>query len=82
MISMKNTYRYEVKSGSKTVYVGVTTDFDRRAAEHRRRWPDATIVKIGPVTTRADALTWEAKRIKALGSSTGTSIKNVIGRDG
>lgn len=76
MISMKNTYRYEVKSGSRTVYVGVTTDFDRR------RWPDATIVKIGPVTTRADALTWEAKRIKALGSSTGTSIKNVIGRDG
>lgn len=76
MISMKNTYRYEVKSGSKTVYVGVTTDFDRR------RWPDTTIVKIGPVTTRADDLTWEAKRIKALGSSTGTSIKNVIGRDG
>lgn len=79
---MKDTYKYEVKSGSITVYVGVTTDLDRRAAEHRRRWPDAKIVKIGPATTRANALTWEAERIRALGSSTGTSIKNISSRDG
>ena len=81
MARMKDTYRYEVKSGQKTVYVGVTTDFDRRAAEHRRRWPSATIIKIGQVTTRADALAWEAERIRALGSSTAASIKDAIGRD-
>ena len=71
----KNTYKYEVKLGSRTVYVGVTADLDRRATEHRRRWLSATISKVGSATTRARALEWEAKTVKALGSSTSSSCK-------
>ncbi len=78
MASTKDTYKYVVKLGSRTVYVGVTADLDRRAEEHRRRWPSATISKVGSATTRARALAWEAERVKTLGSSTAASVKDTI----
>ena len=78
MASRKDTYKYVVKSGSRTVYVGVTTDLDRRAEEHRRRWPTAAIDRVGSATTRAQALAWESKRAKALGSSTAASVKDTV----
>jgi hypothetical protein len=76
MSQKKDTYKYTVESGSRTVYVGVTTDLDRRAKEHRRRWPSATIRKVGLVTTRDQALAWEAKTAKDIGSSTAASVKD------
>ena len=78
MVRRKDTYKYVVKVGPRTVYVGVTADFDRRAQEHRRRWPSATISKVGSATTRDRALAWEVKRVKTLGSSTAASVKDTI----
>ena len=76
MSRTKNTYKYLVKLGPRTVYVGVTTNLDRRAEEHRRRWPSATIERVGTVTTRARALAWEAEMVESIGPSTASSVKN------
>ena len=35
-----------------------TNDLERRKSEHRTRWPDGKITKIGRRTTRAGALEW------------------------
>lgn len=53
-----DTYKYEFKVDGEVVYRGVTSDLKRRESEHRIRWPNGTIVKIGNRTTRAGALHW------------------------
>ena len=75
MSDRKDTYKYTVELGPRTVYVGVTTDLGRRTKEHRRRWPSATIKRAGQVTTRDRALAWEARTVKAFGSATAASVK-------
>lgn len=61
----RDTYKYHVKVGKKIAYRGVTNNLERRAGEHRARWPDAKVVKVGRRTTRERALEWERRGGKA-----------------
>ena len=55
------TYCYVVVYKGKAVYHGISTDPRRRMAEHRARWPGATVEVISPAVTREAALEWRAR---------------------
>lgn len=55
----RDTYKYQLKVGHKTVHRGITNDLARREAEHRQTWPNASIKSVGRRTTRKAALEWE-----------------------
>ncbi|MFW6116661.1 MAG: hypothetical protein ACOC6F_02945 [bacterium] len=55
----RDTYKYQLKKGRKTVYRGITYDLARREAEHQEEFPGARIVQMGRRTTREAALQWE-----------------------
>jgi hypothetical protein len=55
----RNFSKYEVTVRGKVVHGGITTDLDRRAREHLRTWPGATVAKIGRQTTKDGARRWE-----------------------
>ena len=55
----RNTYKYHLKVGHKTVHRGITIDLARREIEHRQTWPRASIKPVGRRTTKAAALAWE-----------------------
>ena len=55
----RDTYKYHLKTGNKTVHRGITTDLTRREAEHQQTWPDSHIKAVGRRTTRESALKWE-----------------------
>ncbi len=55
----RDTYKYQLKEGRKTVYSGITYDFARRGVEHRKDYPNATLKQVGRRTTREAALKWE-----------------------
>ena len=58
MDNSKNTYKYVLKVDGKIVYRGVTNDLKRRQAEHRVRWPDGQVQRVGEKTTMEQALNW------------------------
>lgn len=53
-----DTYKYEFKVDGMVVYRGVTNDLARRESEHRHRWPNGRIEKVGRRTTRVSAMKW------------------------
>lgn len=55
----KDTYKYQVKQGRKTVHRGITYDLARREAEHQQDYPGSRIEQVGRRTTRDAALKWE-----------------------
>ena len=55
----RNTYRYELKFGDKTVFYGFTIDLRRRENEHQRRWPGSRVEQVGEPTTHREAWLWE-----------------------
>ena len=55
----RDTYKYQLKEGRKTVYRGITYDLARRATEHRQDFPDARLKQVGRRTNRDAALKWE-----------------------
>jgi predicted GIY-YIG superfamily endonuclease len=55
----RDTYRYHFKVGKKIKYRGVTSDIERRELEHKQRWPDGKIVRIGQKISRQSALEWK-----------------------
>jgi predicted GIY-YIG superfamily endonuclease len=59
MTEKRDTYKYHFKVGKKIVYRGVTNNLERREAEHRKRWPNGKIHKVGIRMTRSNALDWE-----------------------
>ena len=59
MAEPRDTFKYQFKVGNTIVHRGITDDFDRRAEEHAREWPDGHIMKVGNLTTREAALKWE-----------------------
>ena len=69
-MSSRNTYRYRLKVGDRVVYYGFTTDLHRREQEHRRRWPSASIERIGEPTSHREAWEWarEVNRASARAS--------------
>lgn len=60
----KDTYKYELYDGHKTVYVGTTKDPKRREAEHRADGKEFTnMTIIGRSSTAEGAGMWEEERI-------------------
>ena len=58
MAATADTFKYELKVDGEVVFRGVTSDLARRESEHRVRWPEGTVEKIGRRTTSAAALKW------------------------
>ena len=56
------TIKYLFKVEGKVVHWGITTDLERREAEHRRRWPNGRIEQVGTATTREEAWEWERQQ--------------------
>ena len=55
----RDTYKYQLKRGHRTVHRGVTYDLERREAEHQQDYPGSRIQQMGRRTTRDAALKWE-----------------------
>ena len=63
-MSKKDTYKYELHDGHRTVYVGTTNDPERREAEHRADGKEFTkMTIIGGPSTSEGAGKWEEERI-------------------
>lgn len=60
----RDTYKYVVKQGKKIILKGVTNDLERREAEHKVRYPDSHVAKVGRKTTREQALKWAREHRK------------------
>ena len=60
MPAPRNTYKYHFKRGNKILHTGITTDLQRREAEHQRNIdPGGHIFKVGIRTTSDGAKAWE-----------------------
>ena len=59
MGNQKDTLKYHFKVGNKIVHRGVTNDLERREREHKVRWPNGHIKKVGNKTTRKSGYAWE-----------------------
>ena len=57
----RDTYKYEFKTGKKTVHGGITNDLDRREKEHQAQFPQGHIEKVDNRTTKEAARAWEKK---------------------
>lgn len=66
MSSKRDTYKYDFKIGNKIVHSGITNDLKRREVEHKSRWPQGHIVKVGNMTTEGAARKWEETKHKAI----------------
>ena len=66
-MSSRTTYKYHFKLGNKIVHTGITTDIDRRQAEHRRKpgWEQGHIFQVGVRTTFDAARAWEDEQQNA-----------------
>ena len=52
--------RYIVRVNRKIVHGGITErTVEERAAEHRRKWPNATVRQVGPAVTEETGRKWE-----------------------
>ena len=47
MSKPRDTCKYYVKIGNKIVHGGITSDLDRREQEHKQKWPNGHIFKVG-----------------------------------
>lgn len=59
MAAKRDTDKYLFVNGRRIVHGGITNDLDRREREHRQKWPNGHIVKVGRKTNRRAALAWE-----------------------
>ena len=57
----KDTYKYQLKLGRKVILRSITSDLERREAEHQNEFPGSRIKQIGRKTTREAALRWERR---------------------
>lgn len=59
----RDTYKYRLKKGNKTLQSGITNDLERREKEHQRdRGKDVYLQQVGRRTTREAAREWEKKQ--------------------
>lgn len=60
--SPRNYTRYVVKVKNKNVHGGITErPLEERAAEHKAKWSNARVTKVGPKVTEKTAREWEKK---------------------
>lgn len=59
MAKERDTYKYHLKEGKKVVYRGITSDLERREAQHQEEHPGSRIHQVGRKATRDSALEWE-----------------------
>ena len=67
MAEARDTFKYQFKVGKRIVHRGITSDLDRREAEHQRSrqpWANGHIRKVGNATTREAAQAWESEQKK------------------
>ena len=55
----RDTYKYHLKQGRRTVHRGITYDLARREAQHQEQYPGSHIEQQGRRTSRDAALKWE-----------------------
>ena len=65
-MTTRDTFTYDYKIGNKIVHSGITNDLDRRESEHKRRWPNGHIVKVGAAKTETGAREWEKTKQKTI----------------
>ena len=59
MYSKRDTNKYYFKVGNKIVYGGITNNLERRETEHKQKWSNVHIYKVGNKTTEEAARKWE-----------------------
>ena len=62
MAARNTTYKYRFMVDGKVLLYGFTTDLERRENEHRVRWPEGHIEKVGRRTTHEAAWNWERQQ--------------------
>jgi len=62
----RDTFTYDFKVDQKIVHSGFTKNLDRRESEHKRRWPNGRIVKVGAAKTKDSAIVWEETKKKTI----------------
>ena len=60
----RDTTRYHLKEGNKTIHTGITNDPERREAEHQQERPNSRLEQQGPKVTRESAKAWERQQTK------------------
>ena len=58
----RDTYKYELVWKGQVVLSDVTSDLNRREAEHQERFSGSRVYQVGDKTTREAALKWRNKR--------------------
>lgn len=58
----RDTNKYHLKQGRRTVHTGITNNLERREREHQQKFPGSKIHKVGRVTTREGAQKWEREQ--------------------
>ena len=75
-MAKKNTYKYELHDGHKTVYIGTTIDPDRREEEHRASGKEFTKMTFwGRPSTAEGAGKWEEERIDTAWTNRSASFR-------
>lgn len=65
MVERRDYYRYELKDGLETVYIGITKDPDRAEERHRKEGKQFTHMRLaGPAVTRSLAEAWMEESIE------------------
>jgi len=62
MSNVRDTNKYYFKIGNKIVHGGITNDLERREQEHKQKWPNGHILKVGNITTEEGARNWENEK--------------------
>ena len=58
----RNFTRYIVKVKSKNMHGGITErPLEERVKEHKQKWPNCRVVKVGPKVSEETARKWEEK---------------------
>ena len=59
----RDTYKYRLKQGNKTLQSGITNNLERREKEHQRDYgKDVYLQQVGRRTTREAAREWEKQQ--------------------
>ncbi len=63
-MAKRDTYKYELTKGNRVVYIGITNDPERRAAEHHQDKDFDKMKIVGNASTPDGASRWETDRIQ------------------